>query len=148
MRYQVMTDKYSGVPAGSNLDVTIGDKVYTLEIAGNISYDCRSTAEKIILYGRSGDFSTRTVSAPRRAALQAAATPAEPPPITATSHTDANASAARRSNTGKNKTIRISVISTCRFQHRRHGAPPALRTRSRRNGIFRRGIFQAYRQQP
>ena len=55
----MLTDKYSGVPAGSNLDITIGDKVYTLEIAGNISYDCRSTAEKIILYGRSGDFSTR-----------------------------------------------------------------------------------------
>ena len=55
----LLTDKYSGVPAGSNLDITIGDNTYTLEIAGNISYDTRSTAEKIILYGRTGDFSTR-----------------------------------------------------------------------------------------
>ncbi|MBO5974073.1 MAG: hypothetical protein J6Q16_05210, partial [Clostridia bacterium] len=46
----LLTDKYSGVPAGSNLDITIGDNTYTLEIAGNISYDTRATAEKIILY--------------------------------------------------------------------------------------------------
>lgn len=50
---------YSEVPAGENLEIVIGDKTYTFEIAGNISYDVRATADKIIQYGRKGSFGQR-----------------------------------------------------------------------------------------
>lgn len=50
---------YSEVPAGEDLEIVIGDKTYTFEIAGNISYDVRATADKIIQYGRKGSFGQR-----------------------------------------------------------------------------------------
>ncbi|MBR2473259.1 MAG: VanW family protein [Clostridia bacterium] len=50
---------YSEVPAGEDLDIVIGDKTYTFEIAGNISYDVRATADRIIQYGRKGSFGQR-----------------------------------------------------------------------------------------